>query len=249
MKRIFWMAPLGLALCVAPFAIGRAMAASREGVDAPTFAGASSTASSAASSTRTEASQNARVARATSDFDNTRADRRETAWGRFVADALRDKTRADIALVNAGTLESGVLQTGDVSQNDIATLLSFGDDEVATIQVSGAQLRAALERAVAASPTASPAWLHLSGATATFNAKAKSGARLTSLQVAGRDVQASDSFSVAMPMGLAEGGSGYYKIWKGGAQGKGVSLLQTVVDYARARREIAPDGEARVRAN
>ena len=247
MKRIFWMAPLGLALCVAPFAIGRAMAATREGginADASIAAGATS-------STRKgdNAEQNARVARATSDFDNTRADRRETAWGRFVADALRDKTRADIALVNAGTLENGVLEAGDVSQNDIADLLSFGDDEVATIQISGAQLRAALERAVAASPTASPAWLHLSGATATFNARAKSGARLTSLQANGRDVQADDSFSVAMPMGLAEGGSGYYKIWKGGGQGKIVSLLQTVVAYAHARREISPDNETRIRAN
>ena len=246
MKRIFWMAPLGLALCLAPIAVGRAMAASRENManaDAPVAAGATS------STRKSDANRNARVARATADFDNARSDRRETAWGRFVADALRDKTHADIAIVNAGTLENGVLEAGDVQQNDIADLLSFSDDEVATVEISGVQLHAALERALASFPTASPAWLHVSGVIATFDAKAKSGARLTSLQVNGHDVQATDSFTVAMPMGLAEGGSGYYKIWKGGGQGRNVSLLQAVVDYARARRDISPDNSSRVRPN
>ena len=244
LMKISWMLPLGLALCVAPFAVRSAMAASRASaealdLDAPT-----------ATTTRAnDASQDARVARATATFDNARFDRAETSWGRFVADALRSRTDADIALVNASALERGVLRAGDVRESDIAALLSFGDDEIATITLSGTQLRAALERAVGAFPTGSPAWLHLSGMTATFNPKAKSGARLQSLQVNGRDVASGDSFKVAMPIGLAEGGAGYYKIWKGGANGAGVSLLKTIVDYARTRRDISPDDTARLRSS
>lgn len=250
MKKIFWLLPLTAAVCMMPFAVRGARAASSaknaaQNLDAPT------TSNTTASSTRKAnvAAQNARVARATDDFDNARPDRGETAWGRFVADALRDRTSADIALVNAGTLENGVLRAGDVQDGDIAALLSFGDDAVATIQLNGAQLRAALERAVGAFPTGSPAWLHLSGASAIFNPKAKSGARLQTLRVGGRDVENSDTFTVALPIGLAEGGSGYYKIWKGAPQNAGFSVLKTVVDYARSRRNISPDESARIRVS
>ena len=125
--------------------------------------------------------------------------------------------------------------------------MSFGDDDVATIQVSGAQLREALERGVGAYSTGSPAWLHLSGMTATFDANAKSGARITSLKVGGRDVKDSDSFSVAMPIGLAEGGSGYYKVWNNAAvSDQNVTLTQAIVNYVHARHQISPDNTARI---
>jgi len=238
MKRIYWMVPTALALCVAPFAISGAVAATRNrgqnsvieavDVDSPAATGAT-------------------IGRATADFPNVRYDRSETAWGRLVADALRSTAKADIAIVNAGALERGTLQAGDISRDDIAALLSFGDDNVATIQISGAQLRAALERAVGAYSTGSPAWLHLSGATATFDANAKTGGRITALRVGGREVSDSDSFTVAMPVGLAEGGSGYYKVWsKAAVNDLGVTLTQAVADYVHARHEISPDNTARI---
>jgi 5'-nucleotidase/UDP-sugar diphosphatase len=238
MKRIYWMVPAALALCVAPFAVSGAMASARNrsqhsfieaiDVDAP-------------------AASEATIGRATADFPNARSDRSETAWGRLVADALRSTAKADIAIVNAGTLERGTLQAGNVSRDDIAALLSFGDDSVATIQISGAQLHQALERAVGAYSTGSPAWLHLSGATATFDANAKSGGRIKSLRVGGREVRDSDSFSVAMPVGLAEGGSGYYKVWsKAAVNDLGVTLTQAVANYVRAHHEISPDNTARI---
>ncbi len=242
MKRIFWIAPAALALCVAPFAISSAMAASRERsakglqsqIDAPIEVDA-------------PASTDAKIARATADFPNARFDRSETAWAKLVADALRASAKSDIALVNAGVLERGTLRAGSVSRDDIGALLSFGDDNVATVRLSGAQLRAALERGVGATPTGSPAWLHASGLAATFDAGAKSGNRVTSLKVAGRDVQDGDSFSVAMPVGLAEGGSGYYKVWnKSAVKDLGVTLTQSVVDFARARRDISPDNAPRI---
>ena len=237
MKRTYWMVPAAVALCVAPFAVNSAMAARNRGQHRAT------------ETIEVDASSDAqaKIGRATADFPNARFDRGETAWGRLVADALRSTAKADIALVNAGTLESGTLRAGNVSRDSIAALLSFGDDNVATIQINGAQLRQALERAVGAYSTGSPAWLHLSGATATFNASAKSGSRITSLRVGGREVRDSDSFTVAMPVGLAEGGSGYYKAWnKAAVNDLGLTLTQAVINYVRAHREISPDNTARV---
>lgn len=235
MKRIYWMIPTALALCVAPFAISGAMAATRNRTTAIVVElGAGD-------------DTDATLGKATADFSNARYDRTETAWGRLVADALRAQAKTDIALVNAGTLERGTLQSGDISRDDISALLSFGDDDVATVQLTGAQLRAALERGVSATPTGSPAWLHLSGMTANYDANAKSGKRIVSLKVGGRDVESGDMFSVAMPVGLAQGGSGYYKVWNNApVNDLNVTLTQAIANFVHARREISPDNKARV---
>ena len=132
----------------------------------------------------------------------------ETAFGRLVADALRNATNADIALVNAGAFKSGTLKAGDVSAAQINALLAFPNDGVGTVTLSGEQLRAALERAVQAYPTGTTAFLHGSGFSAGFNTQAPTNQRLTMLRVNGREVQNDDSFSVAMPTPLAEGGTG-----------------------------------------
>jgi hypothetical protein len=76
---------------------------------------------------------------------------------------LKSSARADLALVNAGALNRGTLAEGDINADAIATLLAFPDDEVVTLTITGAQLRAALERAVQAYPTGSSAWLHGAG--------------------------------------------------------------------------------------
>lgn len=246
MKRIFWMVPVAIALCAAPFAISGAMASTRERKAAQNVdtLGVDAIAADAPSN------PSASVGRATANFGNARYDRAETAWGKLVADALRSSSKADVALVNAAVLERGTLQAGNVSRDDVAALFSFGDDDIATVEITGAQLRMAMERAVSVSPTGSPAWLHISGATVVFDSGLKSGSRVTKLQIGGRDVQNSDSLRIVMPIGLAEGGSGYYKIWnKIAVTDLGTTLTQTVVDYIRARREISPDTNARIVGN
>lgn len=185
--------------------------------------------------------------RARSAFENTRPDKNETAWGRLVADAIRESARADIALLNAAALRKGTLAAGEIGDEQINALLAFPDDDVVTITISGAQLRAALERAVQAYPTGSTAFLHGSGFSAQFNAQAPTNERLTLLRIAGREVRDGDSIRAAMPMGLAQGGSGYFTIWNADKAARAdVSLAMAVGDYVQARSEISPDKAARL---
>jgi 2',3'-cyclic-nucleotide 2'-phosphodiesterase (5'-nucleotidase family) len=194
--------------------------------------------------------QAAPVGRASAAFDNARPDKSETAWGRLVADALKSSVRADLALVNAGALNRGTLAEGDINSDAIATLLAFPDDEIVTLTITGAQLRAALERAVQAYPTASSAWLHGSGFAATFNTQASTNRRITLVRVNGREVQDDDSFSVAMPISLAKGGAGYFTIWNDpgakSAKRSGTSLSEAVMQYIRGRGTVSPDDTARL---
>jgi len=130
------------------------------------------------------------VGTATADFDNERPNKHETAWGRLVGDALRRAAKSDIAVIDAGSLQRGTLKAGPIEAADLGALLVFGDDDVVTLTITGAQLRAALERAAQAYPDASPAFLHSSGLQAQFNAQAPINRRVTLVRVDGRLAQA-----------------------------------------------------------
>jgi 2',3'-cyclic-nucleotide 2'-phosphodiesterase (5'-nucleotidase family) len=187
------------------------------------------------------------LGRASADFDNSRPQKNETAFGRLAADAIRAATNADIALINAGAFNSGVLRAGEVTKENISALLSFPKDEVATITITGAQLRAALERAVQAYPTGSPAFLHGAGFSANFNTQAPTNERLTMLRIAGREVQNGDSISVAMPMPLVSGNSGYFTIWPNAkAIQTNISLADAIGELFKEQGNVAPDNTPRL---
>lgn len=186
------------------------------------------------------------VGRAQSDILNLKPNRQETPWGRLVADAVQSAGKSDIALINAGALRAGTLAAGDVESSDIALLLSFGEDNVVTLSLSGTQIRAALERAASAYPTGSPAFLHCAGLVASFDAGAPAGKRVTSIAVAGRALDDGSTYATAMPVSLAEGAAGYFNIWSGAqARPSQVSLQDATADYFRAKKEVAPSNAAR----
>ncbi|PQV65373.1 5'-nucleotidase, C-terminal domain [Abditibacterium utsteinense] len=186
------------------------------------------------------------LGKASADFPNLKPNRQETAWGRLVADAVQSAGKADVALISAGALRSGTLEAGDVESTDLAALLSFGEDNVVTLSLSGAQIRAALERAASAFPTGSPAFLHCAGLSASFDAGAPSGKRVTSIRVAGRALDEAVTYATAMPVSLAEGAAGYFNIWSGAqARASNISLQDAIADVFREKKEIAPIESAR----
>lgn len=186
----------------------------------------------------------AAVGKATADFDNQRPNKSETAWGRLVTDALRAAAGSDAALVNGGALRSGTLKSGDVEQSAIDALLNFGDDDVVTLTLTGAQLREALERAVREYPTADVAFLHGSGIFVSF--KGQGGPpRVVSLNVGGREIGAQDSVRVAMPVSLAN--DAYFNVWSSAQrQSARVKVKQAIANYIAQRKNVSPDGNSRI---
>ncbi|RYG74355.1 hypothetical protein EON80_02500 [bacterium] len=186
------------------------------------------------------------IGKATADFPNLKPNRQETPWGRLVADALQNAGNADIAVINAGALRSGTLEAGAIESEDISSLLSFGEDDVVTLSLSGAQIRAALERAASAYPTGSPAFLHCAGAIARFDINAPAGKRVKSIKVKGNALDDQSTYTVAMPVSLSEGAAGYFNIWSGAqAKASNLSLQNAIAGYIKAKGEVSPDAEAR----
>ncbi len=186
------------------------------------------------------------MGRATSDFSNLRPNKSETAFGRLAADALRATGNADVALINAGALRPGTLESGAIEREDLVKLLAFGEDKIVSVTITGAQLRAALERAASVYPTASPAFLQVAGLTATFDPDAAVGARVSRVTVGGATLNDAKTYRAAMPVSLAQGAAGYFNIWNGAQSSPtDVQMIDALGGYIRGQKEVAPESQTR----
>ena len=123
------------------------------------------------------------------------------------ADEIRAFAGADIAFLGAGFLKASF------SKDDLATVLQYPTDEVVIINLTGEQIRQALERSVSLYPQPNQSFLQLSGVEVTFKKASAPNNRVTTVSVNGSPLVDGKTYSVAMPSLLAKGGLGYFKIW------------------------------------
>lgn len=153
----------------------------------------------------------------------------ETNLGDFCADALRWTAsqelgqQVDAGLINGGAIRASV-EAGDITLGTIKTVLPFAND-VAVINVTGAQLLEAIEAACQTRPLAS--FPQVSGITfaldtsvpyeagptypgSTYASPAAPGARVTITDVGGRAFDEQETYSIATIAFLCNGGDTYY---------------------------------------
>ncbi len=125
----------------------------------------------------------------------------------FAADLLRSAGRAEIAFLPAGVLKP------TFKSGDLAGILQFPTDDVAVVELTGAQVTKALERSVGLYPSPNPGFLQLSGLSVTFSRTAPPDRRIVEATVSGASLQPDRKYRVAMPGSLARGGLGYFTVW------------------------------------
>ncbi len=123
------------------------------------------------------------------------------------ADLLREYAGADGAFIAAGLIN----KTFD--KDNLASLIQYPTDEVVVVSLTGSEVRQALERSVSLYPLPNPSFLQLSGIEATFSKGAAIGQRIVNVTVGGVKLDDKRTYAIAMPASLAQGGSGYFKIW------------------------------------
>jgi 5'-nucleotidase len=154
------------------------------------------------------------VGRTEVDLDVRSADVRmqETNMADFVADAFRQATQADVALVNGGSIRAdAIIKPGILTKRDVLSILPF-NNRVVKLQVTGAAIRAALEHGVAtAAEEIQPGrFPQVSGLRYAFDTNRKPGARLTSVTVNGKPLEDRRSYTLATTTYLAvEHGDAY----------------------------------------
>lgn len=179
-----------------------------------------------------------------------------TTMGQLVADAHWAATRApedggaDFAITNIGGVRSSLLFSGDgsVSFGQVYTTQPFNNNLV-VMQLSGAQLKAALEQQWIGQPKFRP--LQLSeGLSYAYDASRPIGERVVSgsLQLRGQPLRMDASYKVGMNMFLATGGDGFPAFAQGKILQRSVVDHEALVNYLQAHPGLKPAPRDRVQA-
>ncbi|MDQ2103719.1 bifunctional metallophosphatase/5'-nucleotidase [Azospirillum isscasi] len=134
----------------------------------------------------------------------------ENAFANTVADSLRETMDADVALINGGSFRGDrAYAAGTVwTRREIQTEFPFHDTAV-LIEVTGQQLRDALEFGFSGIEQLQGRFPHLSNARVVVDAARPPGQRVMALTVGGKPVEPEARFRLATGSYLANGGDGY----------------------------------------
>jgi 5'-nucleotidase / UDP-sugar diphosphatase len=185
------------------------------------------------------------------DSRRTTVRAQESAFANLIVDAMREAVGADVALTNGGgiradrTYEAGTVLT----RRDIQSELPFGNKTI-LIEISGADLRAALENGVSAVEEGGGRFPHVSGLTFSYDASKPAGERVAEVLVNGAPLDDAATLKLATNDFVGKGGDGYTvfidqpRIIDANA----ASLMAgQVIDHIAAAGTIAPAVEGRIK--
>ena len=177
----------------------------------------------------------------------------ETNVGDFIADAFRAATKADVGLMNGGSIRADeIIAAGPLTKRDVLSILPF-KNKVVKVELSGALLRQALEHGVARSAEdAEPGrFPQVSGIRFTFDARRPAGSRIVDLSVNGKPLDEKKTYTLATSDYVALDGGDGYAMLKGARVLIPKEAAQFDSDVLRAaiaaKKVIAPKTDGRIK--
>lgn len=181
----------------------------------------------------------------------------ETNLGNLITDgmvATAQTINPDVtmAVTNGGGIRASI-DKGDITLGEVQTVMPFGN-ALAIMELTGAEIREALETSVSAYPTASGGFLHVSGLKFTFDPQAEAGARVRDILAETADgfapIDEEATYFVASNTFTAKGGDGY-EVFKAAYEDGRVSEpgnvdYQMFIDYLTSFESINLDLEGRI---
>lgn len=168
----------------------------------------------------------------------------ETNLGNLIADAMRAKFDADAAITNGGGIRASI-DKGKITQGEVITVLPFGNTAM-LIELSGADLRAALEHAVSKYPATEGLFPQISGIKFSFDGDAEPGNRVQKVWVNGKKLDPNKKYTVATNDFMKAGGDGYSMFTDAPIVSEAGGLEEVVMDYIEANSPVAPETENRI---
>ena len=152
-----------------------------------------------------------------------------TNLGNLVADAMRWKVGADIAITNSGGIRT-TLKPGPITIRDILTVHPFGNT-LFVYKLKGDQILKILEYTATISE-GKGAWPQVSGITY----KSKDG-KVYDVMVNGKPLDPNKVYTLVTNSYMAGGGDGYsmLKEWKGQGYDTGFTLSQVIMEYIQKK--------------
>jgi 2',3'-cyclic-nucleotide 2'-phosphodiesterase (5'-nucleotidase family) len=136
-----------------------------------------------------------------------------------------------------------------LTKRDVLTELPFGN-KLTILELTGADLKSALENGVWFGEKAEGRFAQISGALIVARRDAVPGNRLSSIEVAGAPLDPSRLYRVAVNDFLANGKDGYEAFLKGKMlldANEGPLLATVVIDAIKATGTVSPKVEGRIR--
>ncbi len=175
----------------------------------------------------------------------------ENSFGNFLADTLRTTMQTDVALVNAGAIRGNrEYKLGDtLSRSDIQRELPFSNSSIA-IELTGAQLLAALEQSISCAIAADGCFLHMSNVSVQYDSRRPEGLRIESVEIGESPLKRGAIYSVAMSDFLGQGNDRFS--WFADAErlkrpSSGKMFWDIVSDRISATSTLSPASDGRLK--
>jgi len=156
----------------------------------------------------------------------------ETNLGNLITDAMLNETGADIAITNGGGIRDSI-DEGDITLGEIITVLPFGN-YVVVKELSGAEIKAAIEHGISAYPESLGAFPHIAGMKVKFNPSKEAGNRVVEITVNGKVFDENESYQVATNDFMAAGGDDYTMFADDSIVGEYDGLDQVLNNYIQS---------------
>lgn len=182
----------------------------------------------------------------------------ETALGNLITDGMLAKAKqynsnVIMALQNGGGIRAGI-DAGPITVGEVITVLPFGNT-LATMEVTGAELKEAFEISVGQYPAENGGFLHVSGAKVKFDSTKPAGERIVSIEYTNEqgtytEIQDNQTYTIATNAFTAKGGDGYTVFAKAYQEGRvtdlGLSDWENFADHLSSLGTIKPAEEGRI---
>jgi 2',3'-cyclic-nucleotide 2'-phosphodiesterase (5'-nucleotidase family) len=168
----------------------------------------------------------------------------ETNLGNLITDSMRAKFDADAAITNGGGIRASIDQ-GEITQGEVITVLPFGNTTI-LMELSGADIKAALEHGVSEYPATEGLFPQVSGIKFTFDGDAEPGNRVQKVWVNGEMLDPNKMYTVATNDFMKAGGDGYSMFADAPIVSEAGGLEEVLMEYIEANAPVAPEVEGRI---
>ncbi|MGM7634688.1 5'-nucleotidase C-terminal domain-containing protein [Bacillus sp. Hm123] len=182
----------------------------------------------------------------------------ETELGNLITDGMLKKAKeynpkVVMALQNGGGIRVPIDQ-GPITVGEVINVLPFGNT-LATMEVTGAELKEAFETSIKALPKENGGFLHVSGAKVKYDSSKLAGERVVSIsykQANGSytEIKEAEKYTVATNAFTAKGGDGYDVFKKAYEEGRvtdlGLSDWENLRDHVKSLGTVNPQIEGRI---
>ena len=182
----------------------------------------------------------------------------ETPLGNVITDGMLAKAKeynnkVVMAFQNGGGIREAIDQ-GPITVGEVISVLPFGNT-LATMELSGEELKEAFEISVGKYPLESGGFLHVSGAKVEFDSSKPEGQRVVSIAYKNADdsyteIKDADMYTIATNAFTAKGGDGYDVFKKAYEEGRvtdlGLSDWENLRDQLASLGTVNPQIENRI---